>query len=230
MMNCIAIDDEPLALELIKEFCATRSEVHLNETFTDIGEARKYLLKNDVDLVFLDIQMPDGNGIEFYNQNCSDKLVIFTTAYSHYAVKGFELQAIDYLMKPYNEKRFDQAIEKAIRAIEKRRMTDDSDKKYITIKSEYRLINLNPDQIVYIASKDDYVKIYLSDGKFIMSKITTSSMEEKLKFPGFFRIHRSYIVNSAFVSKINANVAFIGELELPIGKKYKKELMAKWNT
>lgn len=230
MIQCIAIDDEPLALELIKQYCSANDRLNLLDVFTNTEDAKELISNQQIDLVFLDIQMPELNGLDFYNQYCKGKLVIFTTAYSDYAVKGFELKAVDYLMKPFNKARFDQAIEKAERAIQHLHALDEKEKRFITVKSEYKLINLTTDQIMYIVSKDDYVKIYLSDGKFIMSKTTTASMEEKLNLPGFFRIHRSYIINSAFVSKINTNAVVIGDLELPIGKKYKKEVLEKWNT
>jgi DNA-binding LytR/AlgR family response regulator len=230
MINCIALDDEPLALELITQFCASHEAFNLWKTFTNIDEAQKFMLEHEVDLLFLDIQMPDGNGIEFYNKYCADKLVIFTTAYSHYAVKGFELQAVDYLMKPFNKVRFDQAMDKALRIVEKRRQTAEPEKKFVTIKSEYRLLNLWPEQVLYVASKDDYVKIYMPDGKFVMSKMTTAMMQEKLNFPQFVRIHRSFIINASFVTKVNANSVLIGDIELPIGKKYKKEVLEKWHA
>lgn len=230
MISCIAIDDEPLALELIKQFCVEHKSLDLLNTFTNSEEAKLFLVHHYVDLLFLDIQMPEGNGIDFYNHYCANKLVIFTTAYSHYAVKGFELQAVDYLMKPYDKARFEQAVEKAIRTFENRKINTEPDKKFVTIKSEYRLINLSPDQICYVASKDDYVKIFLSDGRFIMSKMTTAMMQEKLVFSNFIRIHRSFIVNTNFVTKVNTSAVLIGELELPIGKKYKKEVIEKWST
>jgi DNA-binding LytR/AlgR family response regulator len=225
VIKCIAIDDEPLALELIHSFAAQNDAIDLVSTFTNVQEAETFLENEKIDMLFLDIEMPDMNGMEFCRKFAQDKMVIFTTAYSNFAYEGFNLNAVDYLLKPFDYARFDNACEKAVKLFNYKNDTIEKDTNFIIIKSEYKIINLALSKLCYIESKDDYVKLFLTDGKFIMSKMTTKSMEEKLPQKSFIRIHRSYIVNTHHIKSIAANKLTISNVELPIGKKYKKEVM-----
>lgn len=224
ILHCIAIDDEPLALDLIRNFCSRHDGLVLQASFTNPDEAREWLQHHSPELIFLDVQMPDISGLEFFSEYGRRSMVIFTTAFSEYAIRGFDLNAVDYLLKPFDYARFAQAVEKAARQLLARRGEDARENQSIFVKSEYRILNLPVDRIVYLESRDDYVKIHLADGKFVMSKITTKAMQEKLPTDRFVRIHRSFIVNQAYVSQIAATSVRLGAVELPIGKNYKREV------
>jgi two-component system LytT family response regulator len=223
-LHCIAIDDEPLALDLIRNFCNRHEGLVLEASFTNPEEAGVWLKQHTPDLIFLDVQMPDISGLEFFSEHGRRSLVIFTTAFSEYAIRGFDLNAVDYLLKPFDYTRFTQAVEKAARQLLARRGEEGRENQSIFVKSEYRILNLAVNRILYLESRDDYVKIHLADGKFVMSKITTKAMQEKLPADRFVRIHRSFIVNKAYVSQIAATSVRLGGVELPIGKNYKKEV------
>jgi len=223
--TCIAVDDEPLALELIKAYCLRYEGLILKAVFTDAHAARDFLEQHPVDLLFLDIQMPDMSGLEFFSRYAQGRQVIFTTAYSDYAIRGFDMNAVDYLLKPFDYDRFAKACEKAQRLLLTRKSDPAREEQFITVKSEYRIIQLALDRIVHVESRDDYVKIFLQDGKFIMSKMTTRAMQEKLPAGKFLRIHRSYIVNKSYISHLSSSSVKLGAIELPIGKNYKKEVM-----
>ncbi len=223
-LKCVAIDDEPLALSVIESFCSQQEDIFLLKSFTDTEEAKTFFEHHQVDLIFLDIQMPDIDGIEFCKKYAQDKMVIFTTAFSSYANEGFNVNAIDYLLKPFDFERFSIACKKAIRVYHSKIDSQQKESSHVVIKSEYKMINLAIDRIIYIESKDDYVKLFLTDGKFIMSKITTKNMLEKLPATIFVRIHRSCIVNIHFVSSISSASLMIERKEFPIGKKYKEDI------
>ncbi len=227
MMTCIAVDDEPLGLSLIERYAEGHAKINLLKTFTDISLVNDFLLSNPVNLLFLDIQMPVMNGMDFYKQYGQDRLVVFTTAYSEYALEGFDVKAVDFLLKPYDKGRFDLAIDRALKVFDARRTENEKTPAYLQIKSEYKIINIAIDKIVYVESKDDYVKIHLSDGKFIMSKMTTKGIQDKLPEAIFMRVHRSYIVNKYYVRNVSAKSLMIDSLVLPIGNLYKKDITDK---
>lgn len=224
MINCIAIDDEPLGLMLLETYCAQFKEISLLKSFTNLSEAISFLSNNEVDLLFLDVQMPDMNGIDFFKTYGESKMVIFTTAYSEYAIDGFNLNAVDYLLKPFDYERFSLACQKATRIHQNKQVQSDRNVQFITVKSEYKIMNLAVDRIVYIESKDDYVKLFLNDGKFLMSKITTRGMLSKLPDSLFIQIHRSYIVNKNYIQSVSATQLVIQQKEFPIGKKFKENV------
>lgn len=226
MINCIAIDDEPLGLMLLETYCAQFKEISLLKSFTNLSEAISFLSNNEVDLLFLDVQMPDMNGIDFFKTYGESKMVIFTTAFSEYAIDGFNLNAVDYLLKPFDYERFCLACQKAVRIHQNKQVQSDRDVQFITVKSEYKIMNLAVDRIVYIESKDDYVKLFLNDGKFLMSKITTRGMLSKLPERLFIQIHRSYIVNKNYIQSVSATQLVIQQKEFPIGKKFKENVQA----
>ena len=226
MINCIAIDDEPLGLMLLETYCAQFKEISLLKSFTNLSEAISFLSNNEVDLLFLDVQMPDMNGIDFFKTYGVSKMVIFTTAYSEYAIDGFNLNAVDYLLKPFDYERFSLACQKATRIHQNKQVQSDRNIQFITVKSEYKIMNLAVDRIVYIESKDDYVKLFLNDGKFLMSKITTRGMLSKLPDSLFIQIHRSYIVNKNYIQSVSATQLVIQQKEFPIGKKFKENVQA----
>jgi len=220
MIKCLAIDDEPLGLDLLAAFCKKISNIDLVAKFTNVDKAKEYILNNKVDLLFLDIQMPDMNGIDFYKQFASDKLVIFTTAFSEYAYEGFNVNAVDYLVKPFDFNRFLDSCNKAIEAYSLKNKIHET---FISIKSDSKIYNLKASEITLIESKDDYVKIHLVDGKHLLSKITTKGILEILP-KEFIRVHRSFIINKNHVNNISTYSVMVNNIEVPIGKNYKIEL------
>lgn len=222
MIQCIAIDDEPLALELVSTFCAEINFIQLQKTFTRTSDALQYLKENKVDLLFLDIQMPDISGIEFYKNLEEKTMVIFTTAYSEYAVEGFNLNAIDYLLKPYELERFKKAINKAKEFYEyNKKETNESN--FIFVRADYSLIKIDCNEIIYIESVDDYLKIHLTGKKPIMTLSTLKSIENKLPPSHFIRVHRSYIVALNKIESVRGKNIQLGTAEIPISSKYEAD-------
>lgn len=224
MINAIAVDDEPLALELIESFCNRIDTIKLDRTFTVVNDALKYIRKFPVDLLFLDINMPQLSGIEFYKKIEQDSMVIFTTAYSEYAVEGFNLNAIDYILKPYSFQRFEQATKKAIDYYEYMHRKSDTVLKFIYIKADYSLIKVSLDDIQCIEALADYLKIYLPNKKSITARLTMKSMMDKLPTSNFVRVHRSFILPiDKIISIRNKNILIEGR-EIPIGTSYEEDL------
>ncbi len=224
MINCIAIDDEPLALSIIEAFCAKVPFLQLQKTFTDISEAAKFLRKFPVDLVFLDIQMPDMLGTEFYRAHAKDKMVIFTTAYSEYAVEGFDLNAVDYLLKPIEFQRFLQAANKAMDYYNYLHQSETGNQ-HLYVRSEYSLVKIAFSDIFYIETLDDYLKIHLKDKKIVLTKMNLKNIMSKLNPIEFVRPHRSYIVPLNQVESVRGKVIHLPGLEIPIGIKYEEDFL-----
>lgn len=224
-MNCIAIDDEPLALNVIEEFCKKIEFVHLEAKFSSAIQAIDYISRNKPDLVFLDIQMPHLTGLQFLKSMSSPPMVIFTTAYSDYALEGFNVDAVDYLLKPIAFDRFLKATSKAYNLYNLMRKSSsqsmEGQDKYLLVKVEYSTVKINVDDILYIEGLKDYVKIY-SGTKFIMTKSTMKSIEEKLPRDKFIRIHKSYIVSVPMIKSLGCSHVTVGEKQIPIGNQYKK--------
>lgn len=227
MINCIAIDDEPLALIILEELCKEVPEITLKRTFTKLSSARMYLNEYPIDLIFLDIQMPQQNGIDFYKSLSTDILVVFTTAFPNFAVKGFEVNALDYLLKPIDLDRLKEACLRAENFID---ITKQKNIEYISVRSEYALVKIDLVKITYIETMDDYLKIHLIDSKPVITLMSLKKMQEKLPEDLFLRIHRSYIVSVSKVSSILKNSCFIDNKELPIGAKHKRSLIDRMNS
>lgn len=223
MINCIALDDEPLALSIVEAFCEKIPFLQLQKTFTDASEAARFLRKQPVDLLFLDIQMPDILGTEFYRQHAPDKMVIFTTAFSEYAVEGFELSAIDYLLKPIEFKRFEQAAIKAKDYFNYLHQSDKKEHQYLFVRSEYSLIKIPFTEITYIETLDDYLKIHLQDKKTVLTKMNLKNIMSKLNPNEFIRVHRSYIIPLSRIQSVRGKIISLGSAEIPIGVKYEED-------
>jgi len=221
-MRCIAVDDEPLALELMETYIAQVPGLDLLTTFTDAISAWGFLKKNQVDLVFLDIQMPDINGLQLAKSlDRKNPMVIFTTAYSKYAVEGFNVEAVDYLLKPFEFSRFMEAVNKArVQKALKDTIPPVEDDQAIYVKSDYQNVRIATRDIQYIEGFDDYIRIHVDTGKSIYTLMSLKSMLEKLPSTDFLRVHRSYIVPVKRIKRINNQQIQLGDKEIPIGKSY----------
>jgi two-component system LytT family response regulator len=217
MITAIAIDDEPVALEIIKSLSQKIPFLNLQATFINAFEAKHYLDKQQVDLLFLDIKMPDISGIKFYQQLSQNPLVIFTTAYSEHAVKSYELEAIDYLLKPFSFERFQKACEKAKSKFEMQVNTRQFTPFFI--KSGYERIRLDPQEIIYAESTGNYITFTLPYKK-IQTRLTMAETLALLPQPGFFRVHRSFIVAKDKITRIEKQMLHLGKHLVPIGNMY----------
>jgi len=221
MLKAIAIDDEPIALEVVKTLSSKISFIDLAATFTNAFKAIEYLQKEKVDLIFLDIKMPDISGIDFLKSLPNPPMVIFTTAYSEHAVQSFELDAIDYLLKPFSLARFLKACNKAQEQLQLRNSAT-KDLKGTTslfIKSGYEQIRVEVSDILYVESCGNYVQFVMVNTK-IASRLTMSEAVDLLPPAKFIRIHRSYIVATNQIKKMDKKSVWINQTELPIGVAY----------
>ncbi len=218
MITAIAIDDEPLALKLVSQHCEKVEFLQLKKVFTNPDEAEAYLKENKVDLIFLDIQMPDINGIQFYKNLLQPPLVIFTTAFSDYAVDGFNVDAVDYLLKPFEFDRFEKAINKAKEQLEFFAIQEvNSNALFVKVNYEMKKINLK--DIDLIEALDDYIKIFIKPMP-VLTLMTLKSVLEKLPQHEFIRVHRSYIIPISKIEKFNKTKIFVAGKEIPIGSSY----------
>lgn len=225
MLRAIAIDDEPIALEIIKSLAAEVPFIDLKACFTNALEAVSLLHQQQVDLLFLDIKMPGLSGLEFIKTISQPPLVIFTTAYSEHAVQGFELNAIDYLLKPFSAERFLKACNRAAEQFEFRRAhpQENGPSPAVFIKSGYEHIRVELNDILYAESLGNYVRFQTS-GPPILSRLTMNETEAILPKSSFIRIHRSYIVARQLISRIDKTSVWVGQTELPAGSAYRQEL------
>lgn len=230
MIRAIALDDEPLALKVIENFCSRIDYIQLEKTFTKTEEAHKHLRKQPVDLVFLDIQMPKQNGMEFYASVEQEILVIFTTAFSEYAVEGFNVSATDYLLKPFSFERFKVAAEKAKAAYETKNQIQNSEPQYLFIRADYSLNKILVSDILFIEGLDDYLKIHIEGQKTIVARMTMKAIMEKLPVAEFIRVHRSFIVPISKIDKVRNKIIYIGDEEIPLSAGYESAFMSLINS
>lgn len=221
MIKAIALDDEPLALEILQSLCDTIEYIDLEKTFTKSDEAFKYLKKYPVDLLFLDINMPSISGLDFYKKLPHKTMVIFTTAYSEFAVEGFTLSATDYLLKPISLSRFQQAAEKAYS--QWKLQNQNIEQQYLFIRADYSLIKILFSDILFIEGLDDYLKIHIQNQKTVVARMTLKAILQKLPETEFVRVHRSFIIPVSKVSKIRNKIIFIDQTEIPISASYEEE-------
>ncbi len=222
MIKCIAIDDEPLALELVEAFCQHISYLQLDKTFTQVSLAQKHVRQFPVDLIFLDVQMPDINGIEFFRSLSQTCMVIFTTAHAQYAVESYNLNAVDYLMKPLQLARFIQACDKAKDFYEYLGNRRTESPNFLYVRSEYALIKIPFNEILYLETLDDYIKIHQLAKKPILTLMSMKKMTERLPQSEFIRVHRSYIVPLSRIESVRGKSISLGVIDLPIGTSYEK--------
>ena len=230
MINAIAIDDEPLALTVIQSLCDKSESINLQKTFTQPNEALKHLRKFPADLIFCDIQMPAMTGINLVKSLQQNTMVIFTTAFSEYAAVSYELNAIDYLLKPINQKRFTQAITKAQEYFDYINKKDQSADKNIFVRADFSLVKIPLADILYIEGLADYLKIYIKDRKTIMARMPMKDMMEKLPSADFIRVHRSFILPFSKIEAVRGTTIFIGDKEFPIGRTYTDEFFSRYSS
>lgn len=227
-IKCLAVDDEELARSLLEVFIKKLDYLELVGMAKNPIEASSFLSSHQVDLIFLDIQMPELTGVEFIKIFQPKQPVIFTTAYSEFALEGYELDIVDYLLKPFSFSRFVQAVEKAKRWIQlnkgqKHLVEESKENNFIVIKSDHKLIKVFFEDILYIQGMREYASFYLKEGR-ILSLISLKKLEEVLPENLFIRIHKSYIASVQNIKSLEGNMIHLGKEKLPVGNLYKEKV------
>lgn len=226
-LSCVIIDDEPLAADLLAAYAAKTPFFNLNGTYNSAISAIKDLREHPADLIFLDIQMPELSGTEFARILPKESKIIFTTAFSQYAVEGYKVNAIDYLLKPISYEEFLRAANKALDWFASTRRNETCLKdRFMLVKSDYKLVKVSLDDILYIEGLKDYVRIFLANGEKIVSLMNLKKLEDFLPHPEFMRTHRSYIVHMNKITLIERLRIVFGDTYIPISDSYKEEVMA----
>ena len=231
IVQCIIVDDEPVAREILESHLAKIDAVNVVASCKNALEAFNAISTGSVDLVFLDINMPEISGLSFAKSINSNIKIIFTTAYREYAVDGFDLRAVDYLLKPISFERLLQAINKyqdenmPVKNIATEEITPEKSD-FIFVRSDRKMIKINFSEIAFIESLSDYVKIHLVD-KVVVTRETITNIEVRLPQKDFMRIHRSYIVSLAGISSFTNEYVEIGKHEIPISRSYKNDVLQK---
>jgi two-component system LytT family response regulator len=231
MMRCIAIDDEPLALDLLEDNIRHIPYLQLTAKCTNALEAIAILQNGPVDLLFLDIQMPGLTGLQFIRSLADRPMVILITAYEKYALDGFELDVIDYLVKPVAADRFLKACNKALELYHLREKDKETGSavhpEYLFVNVEYSLLKINTPDIVWIEGLKDYIRIHLKEPlKPVVTRMNLKDLEEQLPPSRFLRIHKSYILSIQYITAVRKSSVFIGAMELPVGDVYRDRIAA----
>ena len=234
-MKCIIVDDEPLAREEMSNLVQEISALEIVGEFSSAIVAMEFLKNNAVDLLFLDIEMPTINGLDFAQSLPTDKLVILTTAYSQYALQGYELDAIDYLLKPIKKERLAKAIAKAIAYQklltfhEQKNTFEASNDNSILIKSDRKYYKITFDEIKFIEALKDYVVIYTRNNKLITA-MNLKTIHQKLNSELFIRVSKSYLINLSFIDSFDSHTIYIDDAEIPIGEIYRNDFFQKYTS
>ncbi|MFI3317844.1 MAG: LytTR family DNA-binding domain-containing protein [Rikenellaceae bacterium] len=220
-MRCIAIDDEPMALTVIEQYASRLEGIELT-TYSDPVVGIEQVRRTLPDLLFLDVEMGDVNGVELARKLPEGVSLIFTTAYAQFAIDGFELNAVDFLHKPFSFTRFKRAVEKVAQSREQHKILDEEQ---ITIKVEYQSVNIALSAIQYVEAMDNYVKIYLHSSRPVLSQMSLKSLAEMLPDGRFFRVHKSFVVSRSAVASYTRSyiVMRYGDVKIPIGRTYLSE-------
>ncbi|MBS0027642.1 LytR/AlgR family response regulator transcription factor [Chitinophaga sp. 22321] len=230
-MNCIIVDDEPLAREQMHTLIKEVSRLEILGKFSNAPTALEFLKENEVDLIFLDIEMPMVTGLQFAAQLPRQTLTIFTTAYPQYALKSYELDAIDYLLKPIEKTRLEKAINKA--EVYRKLLSDDTEKSivesntvdFLLVKSERKFHRINFADIRFIEGLKDYVVMYVGNQKLITA-MNLKTVHQKLPQHLFLRVSKSYVVNTKYIDSFDHRTIFLGDFEIPLGEVYKKDFFS----
>jgi len=231
-IKCLIVDDEPLAIKLIENHISKINSLEVIGTCNSALKALEFLNTQDIDLLFLDIKMPSISGIDFLKTLQTPPKTIFTTAYRDYAIDSYDLEAVDYLLKPITFERFLKSINRFLRnnkpsSPEK---NDSQKEDYIVVKSGNKYHKLSIKTIVYIESFKDYIKINTTDNQKIISKYRISDIEQELKEKQFLRVHRSYIININKINAFTVNYIEVSSVEIPIGISYKNDVITFLDT
>ena len=242
MVRCIAIDDEPLALRQIKSYIDRAEQLELVAVCRSAKEAQKVLEQNSVDLIFVDINMPDMDGLELVRSLTSTHYIVFTTAHPEFAIEGFKLNAIDYLLKPFTFEEFMKASQKAISLVDlverchaaesaiAQNEAESSDKEYLSVKADYKTQLVKISDIVYLESAGEYVRLHIEGSSTITTFFRLKNMETSLPQDNFLRVHRSYIVNLRRISSYTKGRIFLDNGEyIPLGENYKERFLEHLN-
>lgn len=224
-MRCVIIDDEPAARDILMQYVADTPELELVGVCKDALEARKVIKNKMPELIFLDVNMPRLTGIEFLKTLISPPKVILTTAYSEYALEGYELDVIDYLLKPFSFERFLKAIDKA----GERSPSSKTNERFISIKADGKLYRINYDEILYAESQGDYITVYTREKKITYNQ-TLKDFCDQLPSQEFSRVHRSYVVSLSKINYLEGNLITIEKDKIPVGKAYKDNFLEKYKA
>ena len=224
-IRCVVIEDEPLAQNVLKKYIEDSPALQLVALLNNAVEAQNILLQQDVELIFLDINLPKLSGISFLKSLPRPPLIIFTTAYPEYAVEGFELNAVDYLLKPFSFERFLKAVNKTVEKLNQKEIPEQSAQPFIFMKADKKLHKINLDDILYIEAAGDYVKVITENGQLIVND-TLKNLEKELTTSQFIRVHKSFIISKNKIKFFEGNYVKVGKAEIPIGNSYKEEIAA----
>ena len=235
MIRCIAIDDEPLALQQISKYISEIPDLELVRACQSAVEARQVLSNGDVDAMFVDINMPDLNGLDFVKSLEQPPMVVFTTAYSEYAVEGYKVDAVDYLLKPFGMEEMKKTADKLRKQydlLNAAQVSGVDDDNAIYIKTDYKIVRIEISNIKYVEAMSEYLRIYLEDNsRPIIVLLSMKKMEERLPKNSFMRVHRSYIVNLKKIKEVSRNRIVLGEdIDIPIGDSYRDQFNAYINS
>ena len=221
-LNCAIIDDEPLAVELLASYVKRTPFLNLTGGYNSTINAMKEIREKPVDILFLDIQMPELSGLEFAKILPKDTRIVFTTAFSEYALEGYESDALGYLLKPISYEKFLNVAKKGLDWYTKiQKINSYRNDRFMFVKSDYKLIRVDFDDIIYIEGLKDYVRIFLENGEKIMSLMNMKTLEDFLPAPEFMRTHRSYIVHTNKVKLVDRMRFVFGDTYIPVSDRYK---------
>jgi len=235
MIRCLLVDDEKLALELMEDNVMKVPYLKLQGKCKNALEAMEFLRKEPVDLIFLDIQMPGISGIQFLNSLTNAPMIIMVTAYENYALDGFNLDVVDYILKPFSFERFLKAVNKAyeLMSLRQQKVTPvtataaAAEPEYMFVNADYSIVRINIPDIIYVEGLKDYIKIYLKNAdKAVITRLSMRYMEDKLPDSNFARVHKSYIVALDKITAFKKNRLMIAEAEIPVSDNYKDKILA----
>jgi DNA-binding LytR/AlgR family response regulator len=239
MIRCLLVDDEKLALELMEDNVAKVPYLKLQGKCKNALEAMDFLRREPVDLIFLDIQMPGISGVQLLNSLTNPPLVIMVTAYDNYALQGFNLDVVDYILKPFSFERFLKAVNKVSELISLRQQKDtqvqvaapvavtQATPNYLFVNADYSIVRINIPDVLYVEGLKDYIKIYLKDtDKAVITRLSMRFMEEKLPADTFARVHKSYIVALDKITAFKKNRLMLNQTEIPVSDNYKDKILA----
>lgn len=225
-LKCIIVDDEPIAIEYLKDYVNQMPNLELVATANRASKAHTILESETIDLIFLDIQMPGLTGLDFIRTLSHKPAIILTTAYTEYALEGFNLEVDDYLLKPFSFERFAQAVKKVSKENTQKLENEQTDlsRDFIFLKSGYKSVKVNISDITHVEGMKEYVTFYTTEGRKFVKNDRIKHIEEQLKPYHFIRVHKSFLVSIKHISSFFGNTLEIGELEIPVGRVYKDDL------